>query len=280
MKIAISCESTCDLPMEIIKKNDIKVIRLGITLEDKTYVDGVDITTEKLFELVDEKQELPKTSAKGSEEYKEFFEEILKSYDAVIHIGFSSELSCSFQNASLAVRELKRAYIVDSKNLSSGHGMMVLEAVELASQGLSPEEIVEKLNKLADRISTSFVINTMKFLFKGGRCTGLQYFGANLLKIKPSIVVEDGKMKVGKKYIGKITECAIKYINDTLSMTNNVNKDRIFLTYSSSRELNIPKIKEHLKTKGFKEIIVNTAGCTVSTHCGPDCIGIIFKQDM
>lgn len=280
MKIAISCESTCDLPMEIIKKNDIKVIRLGINLDDKTYVDGVDITTEKLFELVDEKQELPKTSAKGSEEYKEFFEEILKTYDAVIHVGFSSELSCSYQNANIAIRDLKRAYIVDSKNLSSGHGMMVLEAVELVNQGLSPEEIVERLNKVVNKISTSFVINTMKFLFKGGRCTGLQYFGANLLKIKPSIVVEDGKMKLGKKYVGKITECTIKYIDDTLSMANNVSKDRIFLTYSSSRELNIPKIKEHLETKGFKEIIVNTAGCTVSTHCGPDCIGIIFKQDV
>lgn len=277
MKIAISCESTCDLPKELIKSNNIFVIGLGINFEDDSFIDGENISTAQLFELVDKKGAMPKTSARAVEEYREFFENILKEYDAIIHVGFSSDLSCSYQNAHNASKELKNVYTIDSKNLSSGHGTLVLNACELVREGKTVEEILASLEEIANKISVSFVINTMKYLYKGGRCSTIQYFGANLLKLKPSIVVKEGKMSVGRKYLGRITECAIKYINETLAGAGDVDYSRVFLTYSSNKEIQTDRLASLLVEKGFKEIIQNTAGCTISSHCGPECVGIIFK---
>lgn len=279
MRIGISCESTCDLPKDYIKENDIKILPLAINLSDKEYIDGETITSKEIFQKVDDGAPLPKTAARSVGDYVEFFNNIKKEYDIILHIAFSSELSCSCQNATLASKEVEGVHIIDSKNLSSGHGLVVMEAVKRVKIGKNVEDIIKEVEGIVPKVRASFVVNTMAYLNKGGRCSSLTRFAASLLKIKPSIKVVDGKMVVGKKYMGKLNDSLMKYMDDTLSENPNCKKDKVFITYSSCELIDVDKMKEKLVEKGFENIYETNASCTISTHCGPNCVGILFVDD-
>ena len=201
MKIAISAETTVDLTKELIEQNDIKIIPFNIVLGDETYKDG-EITTAEIFDSVEKTGVLPKTNAINQYEYTEYFENLLKEYDAVIHVSLSSGLSCSCQNAVNAAKDFKNVYVIDSQSLSTGIALLVLYAKELADQGVEPSEIAAKVQARVNKLQVSFVIERLDYLYKGGRCNSLQFFGANLLKLRPRIVVKEGKMGADKKYRG------------------------------------------------------------------------------
>nr|MBO4517946.1 DegV family protein [Clostridia bacterium]MBO4517949.1 DegV family protein [Clostridia bacterium] len=193
MKIAISLESTHDLPQELLEKYDIKVIPYQINLGDLSFKDGK-YSTEEMFELVEKYKTLPKTTAINEFEYTEFFESLKKDYDAVIHICLSSGITSSCGNAFRAAENVKNVYAVDSLALTTGLGIQAIYARELADKGLSPKEIVEKLNERRDKVQTSFVLERLDYMHKGGRCSSIALLGANLLKIRPRIVLKNGKM--------------------------------------------------------------------------------------
>jgi len=198
MKIVISTESTCDLSKELIEKNNISVIPYSVILGDDVVTDNADVPA-KIFEYVETTKKLPKTSAINEQTYTEYFEGLLKDYDAVVHIALSSGLSCSCSNAEKAANNLKNVYVIDSKSLSTGIGLLVLYAKELATQNETPEKIVHKVKDRVPYVQASFVVDRLDYLFKGGRCNALSYFGANLLKIHPQIIVSEGKMSPAKK---------------------------------------------------------------------------------
>lgn len=276
MKICVTAESTCDLPSAYLEENNIKTIPLAIVKDGQEFFDGVNISSLEIFDYVNKGGDLPKTAARSVENYNEFFTKSLTGYDALIHVAFSSELSCSYQNAYSASQNFKNVYVVDSKNLSSGHGLVVMSAIDLINQGKDINSIIEELTKIVQKVRTSFVLNTMKFLAKGGRCSTLTSIAASLLQLKPSIKVAAGKMTVSKKYLGKINSCVSKYIDDTLSQYPECRKDKIFLTYSSVGILDIETFKNKLYSYGFRQVYESFSNCTISSHCGPNCIGILF----
>ena len=279
MKVCITCESSCDLPLDIVEKYNIKVIPLIINFESESLVDGVDANAQDLFDRFEKTGELPKTAARGVFEYEEFFEKTLCECDQIVHISLSSHFSSSYSNALVASQKFENVTVVDSKNLSTGYGLVVLAACDLALQGNGATQIGEMLEEYIKNVEASFVLNTLKFIHKGGRCSAIAMLGANLLKIKPMIAVVDGKMKVAKKYIGKFSEVVLKYVKETLDQNPNVNKKRIFITYSSNELFEIEKVQDLVNSYGFEQVITCKAGCTVASHCGPNCIGILFAKN-
>ena len=275
MKIIISCDSTCDLGNDLIKENDIQVMPLLVNLGEKSYQDGVDIKIEDIFDFVDKTGELPKTAARSIYEYEEHFKKCLENGDYLIHISLSSELSSSYSNAKLAADSFDNVIVVDSLSLSTGYGLLVLKACQFAKENLAPTEIEQRIIALVPKVQASFVVNTLKYLYKGGRCSAVAMFGANLLKIKPSILVKDGKMGVGKKYMGKLSDSLVKYTNNLLE-ENDYNKEMVFITYSSDSSNSVATLEELLKAKGFEKIYKTIAGSTITSHCGPDCLGVLF----
>jgi len=279
MRIVISSDSTCDLPVQYLKEHNIPTMPLIVTLDTNSYQDNLDIFSDRIFAYVDEKGILPSTAARAPEEYGLFFDNILKDADAVIHISLCAEISSSFPNASLASKDRDNVHVIDSRNLSSGHGLVVMTAVELAESGKSVEEIIQGVNVVIPKVRTSFILNTLKYMYKGGRCTALQMIGATVLMLKPSISMTEGKMTSSKRYMGRLNECVAKYINDTLNAHPNCKKDKIFLTYSSTDLLNVARFEQILKDRGFDTIYQSMSGCTISSHCGPNCIGILFIDE-
>ena len=276
MKIAISCDSTCDLGEELISKNDIRVMPLIIYLGEEQYSDNVDVTTNDIFSYVDKTGTLPKTAARSIFEYQEFFENILKDADAIIHVAFSSEMSSSCSNAQVAAEKFDNVRVVDSKSLSTGYGLLVLKACKLASMGKSLDEIEKELVDTVPKLQASFIISNLKYLYKGGRCSAVAMFGANLLKIKPSIHVADGKMGVGKKYMGKFSDTMLKYTNALLEENGEIDKENVFITFSSDNNNVSNLVYDVLQKNGFQNIYKTYAGCTIASHCGPECMGVLF----
>ncbi|MBQ7958963.1 MAG: DegV family protein, partial [Oscillospiraceae bacterium] len=219
------------------------------------------------------------TSAVNTNDYINYFTKIKKNYDAIIHINISSEFSSCYQNALLAAETVEGVYPVDSRNLSTGSGHIVVEAAKMAENGASPEEIVSALKELTEKVEASFFIEKIDYLRRGGRCSALTALGANLLSLRPCIEVKDGKMGVGKKYRGNMTKVAEQYVKDRLEGRTDIQTDLIFVTHSpSDREL-VEFVKSEIpKYMKFDEIIETSAGCTVSSHCGPNTIGILFKR--
>ncbi len=275
--IKIISDSTADLPKELLEKYDIEVIPLSVTLGENTYKDGQEICAEDIFKFYDEHKILPKTSAVSVLEYTEIFTPwVEKGYD-VIHFCISSTMSACYQNACIAAVELGHVWSIDSANLSSGVGLQVLLAAELAAKGESAEVITREIAEAKTRVDASFILNQLEFLHKGGRCSGVAALGANLLKLKPCIEVVEGKMKVGKKYRGAYEKCALEYVRDRLENNDNIETKRIFLTWTGIDEKLIKEIhKEIKKCKKFDEIIINEAGSTISGHCGPGTFGVLY----
>ena len=278
MKIVVTAESTCDLNKEQLENNNIKTIPYSIILGDEILADG-DGITDKIFEFVKETKKLPKTSALNEVDYKEFFEENLKVNDAVIHIALSSGLSSSYSHAILAAEKLKNVYVIDSKNLSTGIGLLVLYARKLADEGFSAEEIVKKVEERKSAVQASFVVDKLDYLYKGGRCNALALFGANLLKIHPQIIVADGTMKPSKKYRGKMEKVISNYCKDTLEEFNNPDKSMVFITHTTATPEMVANAKSALVEAGFENIYETTAGGTITSHCGENVLGILYFND-
>ena len=280
MRIKISADSTCDLPQDIIAKYDIGILPLYILKNEVALKDSIEITPADIFEYVESGAGICHSGAVNVADYQEAFSGYLESYDAVIHINISNVFSCCNQNALIAASELEGAFVVDSLNLSTGSGHVVLEAVRLVESGMEPEDIVDRLNEFTKRVEASFVIGTLKYLHKGGRCSGLAAFGANVLGLKPCIEVADAKMDVGKKYRGGFEKIILQYVDDKLAGRDDIDKKQIFVTYPPSLAQSVvDSVIERIKTHcEFDEIICSTAGCVISNHCGPTCLGILFVR--
>ncbi len=274
MKIAISIDSACDLPKEVIKENNIFCMPYFVTMGENEYRDGVNVTSADLFKFVKENGVLPKTGAPSAEMFKEYFSDILKSYDAVIHIGLSDKMTSAFANARIGAEELKNVYLIDSMSLSSGIALLALKCVEKVKQGKQPEQIVEELNALRPYVQASFLVDTLKYLHKGGRCSSLTLIGATILMLKPQISVINGEMKVTKKYMGGINGCLKKYVEDMLKKSS-PDLSVAFVTHSSPMEIS-SKICDRLREYGFKQVYDVNASSTISSHCGPGTLGILF----
>ena len=278
MKIAVSVESTHDLSAELLEKYDIKVIPYQITLKDLTFKDGA-YSTEEMFGLVEKYNTLPKTTALNEFEYTEFFENLKKDYDAVVHICLSSGITSSCGNAERAAANLKDVYAVDSRALSTGIGLQAIYARELADSGLTAAEIAEKLVARRDKVQTSFILERLDYMHKGGRCSSIALLGANILKIRPRIVLKDGKMLSDKKYRGNIATVIAKYADDLFVDFNTPDLTRAFVTYTTATPEMIAAAKAKCKEMGFKEILETHAGGTIASHCGANTLGILYYND-
>ena len=278
MKIAISAESTIDLSKELIQEFDIKIIPFTVHLGEKCAPDGV-ITPKEIFKYVKDTGVLPKTSAINEYQYDKYFDGLLKDYDAVIHFALSSEISSACLNAKRIAEIKENVYVIDSKSLSTGIALLAIYAAKLARKGLSPKEIVEKVEARVPYVQASFVIDTLDYLYKGGRCSGLARFSAAVFRIKPQILVSNGKMSPGKKYRGKITPCVEKYCEDTLNQFNTPDLSVAFVTHTEATDEMRAIAYKALKDRGFKQIYDTTAGATITSHCGPATLGILYIND-
>ncbi|NLK74526.1 MAG: DegV family protein [Clostridiales bacterium] len=279
MNIKITSDSTCDISYELLKEYNIDIIPLHIEKGEKSFLDGIDIIPEDIFKHVDSGGEICTTSAVNPEEYKLFFEQYTDKYDAVIHINIGSGFSSCNRNANIGAEEFDNVYIVDSKNLSTGQGHVVMEAAVKAQEGYTCDKILEHLTNIIPKIRASFLLDRLDYMAKGGRCSSIVSLGANLLKLKPCIEVIDGKMKVGKKYRGSLQKCLLQYVQDKLENTDNIRSHRIFLTYSSIDTEILEAVKGAIKEKSyFKNLYETKAGCTISSHCGQNTLGVLFIE--
>lgn len=275
--IIITSDSTSDLSLELRDRYNIPTMPLGVTLGGETYKDGVDITPDDIYLHHSKTGELPKTTAANIDECLNFFKPFADEGKTVIHISLSSSLSSTFNNARLAAMELENIYVIDAQNLSTGSGLLVVAAAEMVKEGLSAEKIVEKINDLIPKVDASFVIDNLDYLHKGGRCSALAMLGANVLKLKPCIEVKNGAMGVGKKYRGRYGDVLKTYVNERLADADNIDPARVFITHAGCDDEIVNAVVEQVKEKGiFKEIFLTRAGCTISSHCGKDTLGILF----
>lgn len=278
--VVITADSTCDLPIEIIEKYNIVITPLTILLGDKSYRDGVDIFPEDIYAYVKKTGELPKTAAVPPSAYYELFEEMTKAGKAVVHIGLSSAISSSYQNACIAASEFDDVYCVDSKSLCTAMGLLVLKACDFREKGYDAKKIANRVNSLVPKVSTTFVLDNLEYLHKGGRCSGVARFSANVLGIKPSIAVDpkEGALDVAKKYRGKIDAVYKQYINDCLRDVGKIDASRIVIANSGDVSPDIISFaKGVIEGKAdFKEVITAKAGCTISSHCGPKTLAIFY----
>ncbi len=279
MKIKITADSTCDLSKELIEKYDIEITPLHITYGSESYRDGVEITPDDIFRRVEEGGSIGSTAAVNVQEYADVFARLLKDCDSVIHFTISSDMSSCYQNACVAAEMTGNVHVVDSRSLSTGIGHLVLDAAEMARAGMEASDIKAELDRRKEKLDVSFVLSTLDYLSKGGRCSAVAAFGANLLKIRPCIEVKDGRMGVGKKYRGNFEKCLAQYVQDKLAEAGTPDTRRIFITDSGVAEETWRAVRDELlKCAPFEEIIHTRAGCTISSHCGPGCLGILFYR--
>ena len=281
MDIVITADSTCDLPDYLVQENDIVIFPLSILLGDKSYLDGIEIHPKEIYNHVEKTGDLPKTAAVTPQQYMDVFKQITDEGKAVVHIGLSSAISSSFQNAVVAASEFDNVYCVDSKSLCTGMGLLVLKACDLRNKKFDAKKIARRLEGLVSKVHTTFVLDSLEYLHKGGRCSSVAKFGANLLGLKPSIAVstETGKLDVAKKYRGKIDIVYKQYISDCLQ-NNKMDKTRVVITNSGGVSPDIIAYAKGIaEGKGFKQIITADAGCTISSHCGPKTLAIFYMDE-
>ena len=279
MNIKISADSTCDLSPQLIQRYDIGISPLYIVRDGESLVDGVDITPDEIYAHVEAGGSMCSTAAVSVYDYVEFFRKELESADAVVHFHISGEMSACYQNACIAATEVGNVYPVDARNLSTGIGLLVLEAAELAQKGeLTAQEIQERMNQRRELLDVSFVVEQLGYLRKGGRCSSVAALGANVLSLRPCIQVKDGKMGVGKKYRGAYQKCLLQYVKERLEGRDDIDPHRIFITESggfTSEE--VAEVEAAVRGyQPFEEVLHTRAGCTVSSHCGPRTLGILY----
>ncbi len=277
--VKITCDSTADLDYLFREKN-IDVLPLIVTLGDKSYFDGVDITPPDIFSYVKETKVLPKTAARSEEDFYDFFRKYTDEGTEVVHFNISKSMSASHNMACNAAKRLPGVYVVDSANLSTGTGLLALYAADLAQTGKSAEEIYNAVCSRIPSVQASFVVDTMDYLHKGGRCSGIAKFAASVLRIKPTILVKNGAMVVGKKYMGSFDKIILKYVDDTLKTFDTPDLTRIFITHTYADPQTVEKVREEIaRIAPFLEIIETKAGCTVTSHCGKNTLGILYIND-
>ena len=278
MKIRITADSTCDLTQELVDAYDIRIIPLYILMDDKSLRDGVECTREDIFAYTERTGELCGTAAVSIADYLEIFEEELREHDQIVHFTISSDMSACYQNACDAAAEFGgRVFVVDSRNLSTGIGHLVLDAAILAREGKTGEEIKAILDERREKLNVSFVLDTLEFLRKGGRCSAVAALGANLLKLKPCIEVHNGAMGVAKKYRGTLAKAIENYVTDRIRDNESVDHRRIFITDSGVDPEIVETVTKLLQEYGpFDEVYHTLAGSTISGHCGPGCLGILY----
>lgn len=276
-KIKVTADSICDLPAALLEKMNVTILPISILVEDKIYYDGVNISPSDIFSHM-EAGHIPKTAASNPVQYTEFFSRFAGEYDELIHICISSGFSSCVQNARIAAQDFDNVYVVDSLNLSGGSGFYVCEAWEMAQQGKSAAEICEELQKTPALLRSSFLIDSVDFLYKGGRCSGLEALGAKVLNIKPSITLSNGKMRVGKKYRGSFEKTLEKYTTDNFEDLSNIDDSRIIINYTPCPEGTLEMVKEIIASfVPFQNVVNSLTGCTVASHCGPNTLGFFYK---
>ena len=278
--VIITADSTCDLSPELCSRYQIHVIPLTITLGDSTFLDGESFTPADMYVRYRADGTLPKTSAPSVQDFLDFFRPFVEQGYELVHLDISAELSNTYNAARLAASELSGVYVIDSTMLSTGIGLLAIEAAECRDRGMSAFDLAVHLSDLRSKVSTSFVLDTLEFMWKGGRCTGVTAFGANLLKIKPGLEMRNGKLEVYKKYRGNMARVYKLYITERLS-GKKVRPGHVFLTESGEVE---PAVLEELtalikQLTGCKEVHHTVAGCTVSSHCGPKTLGVLFIEE-
>lgn len=279
MNIKISADSTCDLSPDLIARYDIGISPLYIVRDGESLVDGVDITPDEIYAHVEAGGSMCSTAAVSVYDYVEFFRKELESADAVVHFHISGDMSACYQNACIAAAEVGNVYPVDARNLSTGIGLLVLEAAELARKGgLTAQEIQQRMNQRRELLDVSFVVEQLGYLRKGGRCSSVAALGANMLSLRPCIQVKDGKMGVGKKYRGAYQKCLLQYVKERLEGRDDIDPHRIFITESGGfTPEEVAEVEAAVRGyQPFEEVLHTRAGCTVSSHCGPRTLGILY----
>lgn len=277
MKIAISAESTIDLPQEQLKKLNISTVPFGIYLGDELINDG-DITLNDMFEFVKRRNILPKTSAVNEFQFQEHFSKLLEKNDAVVHFSLSSGVSSAYENAKSVADKMKNVYVVDTLAMSVGIALLAMNAVKMKENGSTAEEIFNHSMKLRNKLQTTFIIEKLNYLYKGGRCSALQLFGSNLLRIRPQIVVKDGKMIVGKKFRGNMNDATKAFCEYVMENCATPDLDSVFIIYSTATDEMLESARTTLKNKGFKNIYEGRTGITIASHCGEHTLGLIFFE--
>lgn len=279
-KIILSADSTCDLGLELQQKLEVQFYPYHIILEGNDYLDNVTILPEDIYRSYREHKQLPHTAAINVSEYMDYFKQFTDQGYEVIHFNLGSALSSSYQNAMLAAQSLPGVYPIDSCSLSTGIALQILDAAKMIEEGACAETIVQTITANRQLYHASFILNTLEFLHAGGRCSSLTALGANLLNLKPCIEVNNtnGAMTVGKKYRGNLTNVLVHYIKDKLSQYSDINTTHIFITHSGIEERYLTLAKNTIEEQmAFEHIYITRASCTISSHCGPNTIGILFK---
>ncbi len=279
-KIMITADSICDLSAELIERGGFRIIPLYVNLGEESFKDGPEIKPEDIYNYVAEKKQLPKTSAASIPDYIEFFSQFTKEGYDVIHFNISSSMSVTHQNAKMAAEEVEgNIYVIDSANLSTGTGLLVLDAADLRDEGKSAEEIHAEILRRIPLVRASFVVDQLDYLKMGGRCSSVAALGANLLKLHPLIEVKDGAMGAGKKYRGGIDAVMVQYAKEILAANEGkINTKRCFVTHTKTADSTVEAVKEVVKAAGiFEEILETEAGCVITSHCGPGTLGVLFE---
>lgn len=279
--VKIVADSTCDLGEALIREYDIAIAPLYVTFDGKSYKDGVEVTAPELLDYCERTKQTPKTSATSAADFYELFLPYVQEGRDIVFIGISAQMSAEVQNARMAAMEFPDSTIrcVDSENLSTGIGLLVLEAAERAQQGMGADQIADEIEALRDKVSASFVLDTLTYLHRGGRCSGLMAFGAAMLNIKPQITVSGGKMAPTEKFRGKIHRVVRRYIDGQLAQIDRIDPKRVFITYTSFSDEEVAPIVEAVRARGyFEQVYTTTAGSVISGHCGPHTLGILFIE--
>lgn len=279
MNIKILSDSTCDLSQELLEKYNITMIPLTVVKDGQSFTDGVNITPDDIFSHVAAGGSLCSTAAINVGEYENWFSKYSSDYDGVIHVNISSEFSSCHQNACLAAENFENVRVIDSRNLSTGQGLVVLQACKLAETCTDLDQLQQQLQEFTSKVEASFLLDRLEYMVKGGRCTAVVALGANLLNLKPCIEVKDGKMSVVKKYRGNYAKCLASYVKDRLHGREDLQRDTLFVTCTTVSDEALQAVKEAVDAYAdFNEVFWTNAGCTVSCHCGPGTLGVLFVR--
>ena len=277
--VIICADSTCDMPRELLERYDIRIIPLSILLGEESYFDDADFSPDKIYEYVEQTGTLPKTSAPSVQQFIDFFAPAVEAGYEVVNVSISSELSATFASSRIAASDFEGVYTVDSRSLCNGLALLLLEAAKCRDEGMCAADIAARLEELVPKLDTSFVIDTLEFLWKGGRCSGVAALGANVLKLRPAIQMKDGKLDVYKKYRGNMANVYKQYAREALS-GKEIDGRHVFLADSGNvSEESVAAVTEIIREFApDAEIHKTRAGCTVSSHCGPGTLGVIFLR--
>lgn len=279
MRIKILSDSTCDLSAALVEQYDIGIVPLIVMKAGEEFLDGVTITPQQIFDHVAAGGDLCSTAARSVGTYEEIFERYAREYDGVLHVNIGSAFSSSYQNACIAAESFDNVRVVDSQNLSTGQGLVVLKACELAKTAASLDELKAELDTFTPKVEASFLLDRLEYMVKGGRCSMVAALGANLLNLKPCIEVKNGKMVVVKKYRGHYDKCLVGYVRERLANREDLDGGILFVTKTPVTDGCYSAVMEAVKTYGhFQHVYETDAGCTVSCHCGPGTLGVLFVR--